>query len=147
MHSIDLSIYEVYAFEEKEKEDVNNLQKEFKKKINAYVNSDINTNADNTFVDWDLAIEHIEKHSIENGFEVVKYRLQKNKRNEVVHHTFECKNSEMLEEIKFLTNIGCGMGLIICELQECFPDATNAAITYEKLMQLQYEEHGWFIDA
>ncbi|CAG8537475.1 12192_t:CDS:2, partial [Cetraspora pellucida] len=168
------------------------------------VDADANMDTDNdTFVDWDLAIKHIKKHDIENGFEVVKHRLQKNKRNEVVHHTFECKkshkyypqkkanmkdncehesmkincpwkvniylykgskfqclSSEMLEEVKFLTNIGCGI--------ECFPDAvihpknvynaichfrhnknlikTNAAVTYEKLMQLQHEEHWWFID-
>ncbi|CAG8576112.1 10662_t:CDS:2, partial [Cetraspora pellucida] len=235
---------EVYVSEEEEEEDVNNLQKEFEKKINAYVDSDVDTDVDaymnmdsdaytevdaymevdadmdvdadmnmdadtdaytdlrvdanantdtdgesidnneifnDTFVDWDLAIEHIEKHDIENGFEVVKCRLQKNKRNEVVHRTFECKksrkyysqkkadmednheretkniqsigskfqrlSSEMLEEVKFFTNIGCGTGPIICGLQECFPDATDAAVTYEKLMQLQREEHGWFIDA
>ncbi|CAG8538510.1 228_t:CDS:2 [Cetraspora pellucida] len=138
---IHTNTYEVYASEEEKKKDVNNLQKEFKKKINAYVDSDIDTNADaymnmdsdaytevdtyikidanmdmnaninmnanmdaytdlrmdanvnmdtdsksvdnneifnNTFVDWNLAIEHIEKHDIENGFEVsCEYHSQK----------------------------------------------------------------------
>ncbi|CAG8786251.1 16422_t:CDS:2, partial [Cetraspora pellucida] len=59
---------------------------------------------------------------------------------------FQRLSSEMLKEIKFLTNIGCGAGLIIHGLQEHFPDATDAAITYEKLMQLQHEEHGWFVN-
>ncbi|CAG8735765.1 22336_t:CDS:2 [Cetraspora pellucida] len=149
MFQINLVFHQqkVYASEEEEEENVNNLQKEFEKKINAYVDSDVDTdtgaymnmNSDaytevdaymevdadmnidtdmnmdadmdaymdlrvdvNTNTDTDtesinnneiFTIEHIEKHSIKNGFEVVKHRLQKNKRNKVVHHTFECKKS------------------------------------------------------
>jgi hypothetical protein len=76
---------------------------------------------------------------------------------------------EMLEEIEFLVNIGCSAGPIIRGLQKRFPDAiirpknvynaichfrrdkkmvkTDAAETYEKLMRLQREEHGWFVKA
>ena len=46
-----------------------------------------------TFENWELAIKYVEKHAMENGFEVVKQRLQKNKRNEIVRRTFECKHS------------------------------------------------------
>jgi hypothetical protein len=75
----------------------------------------------------------------------------------------------MLEEIEFLVKIGCSAGSIIRELQKRFPDTiihpknvynaicifwknkkmvkTDAAETYEKLMQLQREEHGWFVEA
>lgn len=190
------------------------------------------------FENWDLAIKHIEKYAMEKGFGVVKSRLQKNKHNEIVRRTFECKNSheyhakkkadiednreresvktncpwkanlylsrgsggivrvtsmcnehnhpllkeiqnvdskfrrltsEMLEEVEFLVNIGCGAGPIIRGLQKRFPDAiihpknvynaicllrrnkktikTDAAETYEKLIQLQREENGWFVEA
>ncbi|CAG8792287.1 30349_t:CDS:2, partial [Racocetra persica] len=46
-----------------------------------------------TFTNWDLAASHIEKHRIENGFETVKTQLQKNKKEEIVRRTFECKHS------------------------------------------------------
>ncbi|CAB5181640.1 unnamed protein product [Rhizophagus irregularis] len=76
---------------------------------------------------------------------------------------------EMLEEIEFLVNVGCEAGLIICMLQKWFPDAvihpknvynaiclfrrdqkvmkTDAAETYDKLIKMQREEHGWFVEA
>src|SRR6266511_1437766 len=76
---------------------------------------------------------------------------------------------EMLEEIEFLVNIGCGAGPIIRGLQKRFPNAiihpknvynaicrfrnnqkitkTDAAQTYDRLIQLQREEHGWFVEA
>ncbi len=76
---------------------------------------------------------------------------------------------EMLEEIEFLVNVGCGAGPIICALQKRFPNATiypknvynaiclfrrgqktiktDAAETYDKLMKMQREEHGWFVEA
>ena len=71
---------------------------------------------------------------------------------------FQRLTPEMLEEIEFLVNIGCGAGPIICGLQKRFPNAkiypknvynaicsfwsnqkmtkTDAAETYEKLMRL-----------
>ncbi|RHZ59858.1 hypothetical protein Glove_360g108 [Diversispora epigaea] len=137
----------------------------------------------NEFEDWNSAEKHVEKHATEVSFEVVKRRLEKNKRGEIVRRTFECKNSrqycakkkadvedtrehesvkmncpwkvnlslaggiihvtsmckehnhpllenlenrniasnccltsEMLEEIEFLVNVGCGAGPIICAL-------------------------------
>ena len=76
---------------------------------------------------------------------------------------------EMLEEIKFLVNVGCGAGPIIRALQKRFPTAlidpksvynaicqfrrdhkksnSDAAETLDKLMKLQREEHGWFVKA
>ncbi|CAB5360724.1 unnamed protein product [Rhizophagus irregularis] len=76
---------------------------------------------------------------------------------------------EMLEEIEFLVNIGCSAGPIIRGLQKRFPVAriypknvynaicifrrsgkivkTDAAETYNRLIQLQREEHGWFVEA
>lgn len=76
---------------------------------------------------------------------------------------------EMLEEVEFLVNIGCSVGPIIRGLQKRFPDAriypknvynaicifrrsrklvkTDAAETYNRLIQLQREEHGWFVEA
>ena len=75
----------------------------------------------------------------------------------------------MLEEIKFLVNVGCGAGPIIRALQKRFPTAlidpksvynaicqfwrdhkksnSDAAETLDKLMKLQREEHGWFVKA
>ncbi|CAB4442956.1 unnamed protein product [Rhizophagus irregularis] len=241
------SFSESYTSEEEEI-DVNNLQKEFERELSTDTDSTNNSDSESvasncetfglkigdTFENWDLAIKHVEKHAMENGFEVVKQRLQKNKKNEIVRRTFECKhsreyhakkkadvednreresvkincpwkvnlyltdvvritsmcdehnhpllddiqnvapkfhrlNSEMLEEVEFLVNIGCGAGPIICGLQKRFPDAiihpknvynainifrrnkrmikTDAAETYEKLMRLQREEHGWFVEA
>ncbi|CAB4493652.1 unnamed protein product [Rhizophagus irregularis] len=71
---------------------------------------------------------------------------------------------EMLEEIEFLVNISCGASPIIRMLQKRFPDAvihpknvynaiclfwhnqkvmkTDTAETYDKLIKMQYEEHG-----
>ncbi|CAB5183193.1 unnamed protein product [Rhizophagus irregularis] len=76
---------------------------------------------------------------------------------------------EMLEEIEFLVNISCGASPIIRMLQKRFPDAvihpknvynaiclfwhnqkvmkTDTAETYDKLIKMQYEEHGWFVEA
>src|SRR5277367_5618593 len=78
-------------------------------------------------------------------------------------------SSEMLEEIEFLVSVGCGAGPVICVLQKQFSDATinpknvynaicifrrgqkviktDAAETYDKLMKLQREDHGWFVEA
>ncbi|PKC00295.1 hypothetical protein RhiirA5_428396, partial [Rhizophagus irregularis] len=78
-------------------------------------------------------------------------------------------NPEMLEEIEFLVNIGCGAGPIIRMLQKQFPDTTihpknvynaiclfrrdqklmktDAAETYDKLMKMQREDNGWFVEA
>jgi hypothetical protein len=75
----------------------------------------------------------------------------------------------MLEEVEFLINIGCSAGPIICGLQKHFSDAiihpknvynvicffwhskkmikTYAAETYDRLIQLQRKEHGWFVEA
>ncbi len=75
----------------------------------------------------------------------------------------------MLEEIEFFAKIGCGVGPIIRALQKHFSDViihpknvynsinifrynqkltqTDAAKTYDKLVQLQYKEHGWFVEA
>ncbi|CAB5362544.1 unnamed protein product [Rhizophagus irregularis] len=77
---------------------------------------------------------------------------------------FHCLSPEMLEEVEFLVNIGCSAGPIIRGLQKRFPDAriypknvynaicifrrsgkivkTDAAETYNRLIQLQREEHG-----
>ena len=76
---------------------------------------------------------------------------------------------EMLEEIKFLVNVGCGADPIIRALQKRFSTAlidpksvynaicqfqrdhkksnSDAAETLDKLMKLQREEHGWFVKA
>src|SRR6266516_7956333 len=75
----------------------------------------------------------------------------------------------MLEEIKFLVNVGCEAGPIIRALQKRFPtelirlksvynaicnfwrdhkkQETDAAKTFDRLMTLQREEHGWFVKA
>ena len=76
---------------------------------------------------------------------------------------------EILEEIEFLVNVGCEAGPIIRALQKRFPETvihpknvynaicrfrngrkkskTDAAETFERLMKLQREEHGWFVKA
>ncbi|CAG8779754.1 15966_t:CDS:2, partial [Rhizophagus irregularis] len=70
------------------------------------------------------------------------------KENFVSNHQL---SPEILEEIKFLVNIGCGAGPIIRALQKRFPETnkskSDAAKTFEKLMKLQREEHGWFVKA
>ncbi len=82
---------------------------------------------------------------------------------------FRRLSPEMLEEVEFLVNIGCGAGPIIRGLKKRFPDKiihpknvynaichfrnnpkitkTDAAATYDKLIQLQREKHGWFVEA
>ncbi|CAG8629863.1 8546_t:CDS:2, partial [Funneliformis mosseae] len=74
---------------------------------------------------------------------------------------------EILEEIEFLVNIGCRADSIILAFQKCFSEIvihpkyvyntichiqnsqnkskTDAAETFEKLMKLQREKHGWFV--
>ncbi|CAB4382813.1 unnamed protein product [Rhizophagus irregularis] len=159
------SFSESYTSEEEEI-DVNNLQKEFERELSTDTDSTNNSDSESvanncetfglkigdTFENWNLAIKHIEKYAMENGFEVVKQWLQKNKKNEIkvnlyltdiVHITSICDehnhpllddiqnvaskfyrlNSEMLEEVEFLVNIGCGAGPIICGLQKHFSDA------------------------
>ncbi|CAG8619430.1 8330_t:CDS:2, partial [Cetraspora pellucida] len=41
----------------------------------------------------EIAINHVEKYVTENGFEIIKSQVQKNKKCKVVHCIFECKNS------------------------------------------------------
>ncbi|RHZ84002.1 hypothetical protein Glove_86g91 [Diversispora epigaea] len=166
---------DTYVSEEEENIDINNLQKEFDTLSNTDSigseddNITFNIDLGDTFEDWNLAEKHIEKHATELGFEVIKCRIGRNKSGEINRCTFECKCSvnlylsndiinitlmckehnhpllenierilpkfqclspEILKKIEFLVNIGCG-----------------AAVTYEKLMQLQHEEHGWFVEA
>ncbi|CAG8625818.1 3860_t:CDS:2, partial [Diversispora eburnea] len=47
----------------------------------------------NEFEDWNSAEKHVEKHTTEVSFEVVKCRLEKNKLGEIVYFIFECKSS------------------------------------------------------
>ncbi|CAG8847314.1 22263_t:CDS:2, partial [Gigaspora margarita] len=115
----------------------------------------------------DLVTRQVEKYVTENGFKIVKQRLQRNKRaniclsDGIIRVISMCKNhnyplsndiqntemkfhylgSEMLEENEFLVNIGYSTGPIIQLIK------TDAAKTYKRLMQLQYEEHGWFVKA
>ncbi|RIB04496.1 hypothetical protein C2G38_2222239 [Gigaspora rosea] len=78
-------------------------------------------------------------------------------------------NPEMLNQVEFLVKIGCEAGMIIRGLQKNFPNAiiypknvynaihlfkrneqlvkTDASETYRRLMQLQREETGWFVEA
>jgi MULE transposase domain/FAR1 DNA-binding domain len=234
-------LFEVYSSEEEEITDVDKLQEDFDSES---ILSSLNTKDPNEkcaifglevgymFENWDSAERHVENHAKEVGFGIVRRRLEKNKYEEVIRHTFECQSSrkycakkradvektreresvkigcpwrvnlgltggivrvtsickehnhpleninitsnrrlspEMLEEIEFFVNIGCGAGPIICALQKCFPDAiihpknvynaiclfrrdqkamkTDAAETYDRLMKLQREEHGWFVEA
>ncbi|CAG8776836.1 18378_t:CDS:2 [Gigaspora margarita] len=123
--------------------------------------------------DWDAAKKQVQNYAMEVGFELVKRRLEKNKHGEIIRRTFECKhldisskhhhlNPEMLNQVKFLVNIGCEAGMIICGLQKNFPNTiiysknvynaihffkhneqlvkTDASETYRRLMQLQREK-------
>ena len=94
-----------------------------------------------------------------NHFLVEKENLMSN------HHL----SPEILEEIEFLVNVDCGAGPIIRALQKRVPETvirpkyvynaihrirnsqnkskTDAAETFEKLIKLQREEHGWFVKA
>jgi hypothetical protein len=94
------------------------------------------------------------------------HRLVENIRN--IAPKFLRLSPDMLNEIEYLVSIGCNAGSIICGLQKRFPDVTicpknvynaictfqhsqklvktDAAETYEKLMQLQREE-GWFVES
>ena len=88
------------------------------------------------------------------------------KENPALNH---CLSREMLEEVEFLVNVGCEAGPIIRALQKRFPNElirpksvynaicnfrrghkkqeTDAAETFDRLMTLQREEHGWFVKA
>ncbi|KAF0521013.1 protein far1-related sequence 5-like [Gigaspora margarita] len=97
------------------------------------------------------AKRQVQNHAIEVGFELYR-RL----------------NPEMLNQVKFLVNIGCEASMIIHELQKNFLNTiiypkniynaihlfkcneqlvkTNASEIYRKLIQLQREETGWFVE-
>jgi hypothetical protein len=228
-------LFEVYSSEDEEIGDVNELQDEYEYES---VSSEedylfFGFEAGDVFESWDSAEEQVESSAKNAGFEVKKFRLEKNKEGEIVRRTFKCRFSgvyhaqkradiedtrehesvktncpwtinlrlngglvyvtslcnehnhslsnkenlvssrylgpEILEEIEFLVNVGCGAGPIIRALQKRFPETvihpknvynaicrirnsqnrlkTDAAETFEKLMNLQREEHGWFVKA
>ncbi|CAG8851938.1 43391_t:CDS:2, partial [Gigaspora margarita] len=47
--------------------------------------------------DWDVAERQVQNHAMEIGFELVKYRLEKNKYREIIRHTFESDNKDIRE--------------------------------------------------
>ncbi|PKC52309.1 hypothetical protein RhiirA1_543528 [Rhizophagus irregularis] len=224
-------LFEVYFSADEEIDDVNELQDEYESVSSEEDCVLFGLEVGDVFESWDSAEKQVVYCAKNNGFEVKKFRLEKNK-GEIVRRTFKCKFSgvyraqkkadiedtrerksvrmncpwninlqltgdlvyvtslcnehnhslekenfvsnrqlspEILEEIKFLVNIGCGAGPIICALQKRFPEIvihpkyvynaiyrfqniqnkskSDAAETFEKLMKLQREEHGWFVKA
>ncbi|CAG8763832.1 2103_t:CDS:2, partial [Rhizophagus irregularis] len=216
----------VYSSADEEIDDVNELQDEYESVSSEEDCVLFVLEVGDVFESWDFAEKQVVYCAKNNGFEVKKFRLEKNK-GEIVRRTFKCKFSgvyraqkkadiedtceresvrmncpwninlrltgdlvyvtslcnehnhslekknfvsnrqlspEILEEIKFLVNIGCGAGSIIRALQKCFPETvihpkyvynaicrfwniqnkskSDAAETFEKLMKLQREEHG-----
>ncbi|CAG8780041.1 17000_t:CDS:2, partial [Cetraspora pellucida] len=121
----------------------------------------------NKFEDWDLAERQVQNHAME-AENSEKYCAKKKADTENVRECENIKLNYMLKEVEFLVNIGCGASIIICGLQKCFPNAiiypknvyhainmfkcsnkvlrTDASETYDKLMQLQYKENGWFVE-
>ncbi|RHZ77301.1 hypothetical protein Glove_182g25 [Diversispora epigaea] len=102
MQSVHKRLFlEIYASEEEENVDINNLQEEFENNsvissidsIDSVNENEVTFNLEigDTFEDWDLVEKHVEKHATELGFEVIKRRLQKNKHGEIIRRTFECK--------------------------------------------------------
>ncbi|CAB4384558.1 unnamed protein product [Rhizophagus irregularis] len=222
-------LFEVYSSADEEIDDVNELQDEYESVSSEEDCVLFGLEVGDVFESWDSAKKQVVYCAKNNGFEVKKFWLEKNK-GEIVRQTFKCKFSgvyraqkkadiedirkresvrmncpwninlrltgnlvyvtslcnehnhslekenfvsnrqlspEILEEIKFLVNIGCGAGPIIRALQKCFPETvihpkyvynaichfqniqnkskSDAAETFEKLMKLQREEHGWFV--
>lgn len=230
--------FEVYSSADEERDDVNELQAEYEYESESSEENEekyplFDLEVGDVFESWDSAEKQVESSAKNTGFEVKKFRLEKNKEGEIVRRTFKCKCSgvyhaqkradiedireresvrincpwtinlrltdglvyvtslcnehnhflvekehlvsnhhlgpEILEEIEFFVNIGCGAGPIIRALQKRFPETiirpkyvynainrirgnqnkskTDAAETFEKLMKLQREEHGWFVKA
>jgi len=86
----------VYASEEDEITDVENLQEEFESSSSEDFNEKsivFSLEIGDEFENWNSAERQVENHAIEVGFEVIKCRLEKNKFGEIKRHTFECKNS------------------------------------------------------
>src|SRR5215208_2267648 len=180
-------LFEVYSSEE-EIDDINKLQDkyEYESVSSKEEYSLFGIEAGDVFESWDLAEKQVQSSAKNTGFEVKKFRLEKNKESEIVRRTFKCKFSgvyhaqkkadiedtrerksaksncpwtinlqltsglvyvtslcnehnhflvekenlvsnrhlgpEILEEIEFLVNIGCGAGPIILALQKRFPE-------------------------
>ncbi|CAG8565906.1 6030_t:CDS:2 [Funneliformis mosseae] len=173
-------LFEVYSSEE-EIDDINELQDkyEYESVSNKEEYSLFGIETGDVFESWDLAEKQVQSFAKNTGFEVKKFQLEKNK--EGVYHaqkkadiedTCERKNEnlvsnhhlspEILEEIEFLINIGCGMGPIILALQKHFFEIViypkyvynaichiqnsqnkskiDATETFKKLMKLQQNE-------
>uniref|UniRef100_U9SYW2 FAR1 domain-containing protein n=1 Tax=Rhizophagus irregularis (strain DAOM 181602 / DAOM 197198 / MUCL 43194) TaxID=747089 RepID=U9SYW2_RHIID len=211
-------LFEVYSSADEEIDDVNELQDEYESVSSEEDCVLFVLEVGDVFESWDFAEKQVVYCAKNNGFEVKKFWLEKNKgeifsgvyraqkkadiedtceresvrmncpwninlrlTGDLVYvtslcnehnHSLEKKNfvsnhqlsPEILEEIKFLVNIGCGAGPIIRALQKCFPETvihpkyvynaicrfwniqnkskSDAAKTFEKLMKLQREEHG-----
>ncbi|CAG8800344.1 5825_t:CDS:1, partial [Racocetra fulgida] len=45
------------------------------------------------FMNWDAAERQVQNYAMKVGFDLVKRHLEKNKHDEIVCHTFECKTS------------------------------------------------------
>ncbi|CAB5201460.1 unnamed protein product [Rhizophagus irregularis] len=177
-------LFEVYSSADKEIDDVNELQDEYESVSSEEDCVLFGLEVGDVFESWDSAEKQVVYCAKNNGFEVKKFRLEKNK-GEIVRRTFKCKFSgvyraqkkadiedtceresvrmncpwninlqltsdlvyvtslcnehnhslekenfvsnhqlspEILEEIKFLVNIGCGAGPIIRALQKRFPE-------------------------
>ncbi|CAG8493030.1 15307_t:CDS:1, partial [Racocetra fulgida] len=56
------------------------------------------------FMNWDAAERQVQNYAMEVGFDLVKCCLEKNKHGEIVHHTFECKNSSKYKAKKKADN-------------------------------------------
>jgi hypothetical protein len=228
------NLTDVYSSADEERDDVNELQDEYESESvsSEEIEPLFGLEVGDVFESWDYAGKQVESCAKYSGFEVTKFRLEKNKEGDIVRRTFKCKFSgvyraqkradiedtreresvksncpwninlrltggliyvtslcnehnhflekenllsnhhlgpEILEEIKFLVNVGCGAGPIIRALQKRFPETvihpkyvynaicrfrnsqnkskSDAAETFEKLMKLQREEHGWFVKA
>ncbi len=102
---------EVYSSEEEKLANINTLQEKFENKststiLNGDESVELNESEEsnknyiifklkvgNIFENWDLAEKQVENYAIELGFEVVKRHIGKNKYDEILCRTFECKNS------------------------------------------------------
>ncbi|KAF0499739.1 protein far1-related sequence 5-like [Gigaspora margarita] len=178
--TIKRSFIEAYTSEEDEENDINDLQNEFEKQTSlSYMNistdqemsmgtdmdmdMDVEGQANNVmfsleisdeFGDWDSTIKYVKKHATENGFKVIKCRIQKNKKGEIVRRTFECKHSREYHAKKKAdiednreresVKIGCPWTVNFYLSDDLVK--TDAAKTYEKLMRRQREEHGCLLN-
>ncbi|CAG8738709.1 4765_t:CDS:1 [Rhizophagus irregularis] len=219
-------LFKVYSSADEGIDDVNELQDEYKSMSSEEDCVLFGLEVGDVFESCDSAEKQVVYCAKNNGFEVKKFRLKKNKK-EIVCRTFKCKffgvyrvqkkadiedthecksvrmncpwninlqltgdliyvtllcnkhsnhslekenfvsnrqlSSEILEEIKFLVNIGCEASLIIHAFQKHFPETVihlkyvynaichfwniqnksklDAAKTFKKLMKLQREEH------